>query len=122
MYYSEKFRKEVMSYLDVGYSQREVSKMFNISEKTVWNWNKQRKTIGHLRANMSYERSPRKLPKDVLLQYIKDHPDAYLREIADHFGCHPSSVFARLKKFDVSYKKNSTLSRTRRESSARAYF
>ena len=111
MYYSEKFRKEVMSYLDAGYSQSKVSKMFNISEKTVWNWNKQRNVNGHLRANMSYERPPRKLPKEDLLQYVKDNPDAYLREIAAHFGCRSSSVFARLKKLNVSYKKNFTISR-----------
>ncbi|MDR1982659.1 MAG: transposase [Holosporaceae bacterium] len=40
-----------------------------------------------------------------LLQYIKEPPDAHLREIAEHFGCVIATVHSRLKKFGITYKK-----------------
>ena len=119
MYYSEKFRKEVMEYIDGGHTQIAVAKMFKISAKTVWNWCKQRNEKGHLKPNTSYDRAPRKLPKGALLQYIKEHPDAYLREIATYFNCCASSVSARLEKLGVSYKKNSFVQGERRKETSR---
>jgi transposase len=114
MAYSEQFRKEVMEYIDGFHSQDYVAKLFGLSPKTVWNWVQQRKEKGHLSPKKAADRAPRKLPKDVLLQYVSDNPDAFLREIADHFKCAQSSVARRLKKFGISYKKNSVVQGERR--------
>jgi transposase len=119
MAYSEQFRKEVMEYIDGFYSQDYVAKLFGLSPKTVWNWVQQRKEQGHLGPKKSADRAPRKLPKNALLQYIRDNPDAFLREIADHFKCAKSSVERRLKKLGVSYKKNSAVQGKRREKAQR---
>jgi len=115
MQYSEKFRKEVMEYIDRSCSQDYVAKLFNISSKTVWNWVKQRKELGHLKPKQTTERRHRKLPKEELIQYVKDHPDAYIREIAAHFKCGKTSVQNRLKKLGISRKKNSSVQRARRK-------
>jgi transposase len=118
MLYPEEFRKKVLEYIDGFHTQAEVAKMFKINPKTVWNWVNQRKKTGSLKPKKP-EREERKLKKEDLLQYVKDNPDAYLREIAEHFGCVISAVHKRLKKFGATYKKTIILQRKRREASTR---
>ena len=50
-------------------------------------------------------RSPHKLPLDDLEKYVKKHPDAFLREIASHFGCGKDAVARALKKLGLTRKK-----------------
>ena len=121
MLYSEKFRKEVLEYIDGFHSQSSVAKMFGISPKTVWNWVNQRKKVGHLEPQKVPDRKHRKLEKEAFLQYIKDNPSAYLREIAAHFGCAMSSVSKRLVKFGISYKKKSCCSRSEMKRSGKRF-
>ena len=118
MLYPEEFRKKVLEYIDGFHAQSEVAELFNISRKTVWNWVNQRKKTGNLKPKKP-ERKARKLNKEDLLQYVKNNPDAYLREIAEHFGCVISAVHKRLKKFGITYKKTVVLQRKRREASSR---
>jgi transposase len=91
MRYSEDFRKKVMQYVDAFYPQAEVARIFHISSKTVCNWVKQRRTTGSLKPGQPI-RGAIKLKTEPLLQYISEHPDAYLGEIGDHFGCTNSAV------------------------------
>ncbi|GHT93754.1 hypothetical protein FACS1894122_09470 [Alphaproteobacteria bacterium] len=79
---------------------------FNISEKTVWNWVNQRKRTGSLKPKEVVRESP-KLKSELLLQYVNDHPEAYLREIGAHFECAMSAVHKKLKKLGITYKKKS---------------
>jgi transposase len=104
MRYTEDFRKKVVEYVDAFYPQAEVARIFNISAKTVCNWVKQRRETGSLKPEQPI-RSAIKLKTEPLLQYIKDHPDAYLREIGDYFGCTNSAVYQRLKYLGVRRKK-----------------
>ena len=48
----------------------------------------------------------KKIIPEKLIEYVEAHPDAYLKEIADVFGCHPSSVLKRLRKLRLREKKN----------------
>lgn len=91
MVYSEDFRKKVLEYVDAYYSQAEVARKFNLSPRTVWSWVKQRRETGSLKPGKPI-RGAIKLKEDPLRQYIKEHPDAYLREIGDHFGCTNSAT------------------------------
>lgn len=104
MLYPEEFRKKVMEYIDGFYSQREVARMFKLSEKTVWSWANQRKKTGSLKPKAP-ERKARKLEPEALTKYVKEHPDAYLKEIAEHFDCVASAVHQRLKKLKITLKK-----------------
>ena len=47
--------------------------------------------MGHLEKRKP---SPRKLPLEELEAYVSQHPDAFLREIAEHFNCSIPSVWA----------------------------
>jgi transposase len=104
MLYPEWFRKKVLECIDGFYTQAEVARMFNLSAKTVWNWVNQRKKTGSLKPKTP-ERKARKLESEALIRYIKEHPDAYLREIAEHFECVASAVHQRLKKLNITLKK-----------------
>jgi transposase len=102
--YPEEFRKKVLEYIDGFYTQVEVAKMFKISPKTVWSWVNQRKKTGNLKPKV-HERKAIKLEVEALTKYIREHPDAYLKEIAEHFGCVVSAVYQRLKKLKITLKK-----------------
>jgi len=38
--------------------------------------------------------------------FVEAHPDAFLREIAAHFDCVVTSVWAALKQINVTFKKD----------------
>jgi transposase len=105
--YSEDLREKVMEYIDKYYSQSYVARLFNISNKTVWNWIKLRKDTGSLKPKSS-TRGAVKLKEEELRQYVKSHPHACLREIAEHFDCRPSSVHSRLNHLGIKYKRKHT--------------
>jgi transposase len=104
MLYPEEFRKRVLEYIDGFYTQAEVARMFKISAKTVWSWVNQRKKTGNLKPK-AHKRKAMKLESEALTKYIREHPDAYLKEIAEHFGCVISAVHQRLKKLKITLKK-----------------
>ncbi|KXT76863.1 Degenerative transposase [Streptococcus sp. DD10] len=45
----------------------------------------------------------RKIPLDQLKEFVELHPDAFLREIADHFSCSIPSVWAALKQVNITF-------------------
>ncbi len=48
--------------------------------------------------------------------YVKEQPDAFLREIADHFNCRPQSVWIALKKIGekTTHYREQSLEKVRR--------
>ena len=47
----------------------------------------------------------KKIDPDKLKKYIEEHPDAYLREIAEEFGCSVNAVSKALKRLKITRKK-----------------
>lgn len=111
MTYSKDLREKAILHVESGASQKEAASIFGITPKTLWNWI-QRKKQGILEAK-TYEVSPRKIDNDLLIQYIKEHPDAYLRELAEKFNVVPSAIFYACKRLKISLKKNNKLQRKR---------
>ena len=109
--YSLDFRKLVVSYVEEGHTQAEAARHFKLHPDTVGRWIKLKKTTGSLRA-IPVPRSPHKLPLKSLEEYVKEHPDAFLREIAEHFGCGKDAVARALKKLGFTRKKTKNLQRT----------
>ena len=87
------------------HSQAEAARQFKLHPETVSKWIKLKNTTGSLKV-IPVPRSPHKLPLDALEEYVKKHPDAFLREIAEHFGCGKDSVARALKKLGFKRKKN----------------
>ena len=103
--YSLDLRKLVVAFVEEGHSQAEAARQFKLHPGTVSKWIKLKNTTGSLEA-IPVPRSPHKLPLDALEEYVKEHPDAFLREIAAHFNCGKDAVARALKKLGFTRKKN----------------
>ena len=67
-------------------------------------WRQKYKKTGEIK-NKPLCRTPRKLDNDKLISYVKEHPDAYLKEIAEAFGCSVTAVAKALKRLGITRKK-----------------
>jgi len=104
MAYSEDLRKKVMGYLGEGNTQESAKAVFKIGLTTIKRWKKQYEETGSL-AKKELHRRFRKLDPEKLSVYVKEHPDAYLREIAEVFGCTDDAVRLALIKLKITRKK-----------------
>jgi len=105
MAYSTDLRKKVMEFLQKGRSMSQAREAFGISEFTVNKWKRLLERTG------SPEDEPRqatfkKLDPEKLEAYVGEHPDAYLKEIGDAFGCSGTAVFKALERLKITRKKN----------------
>lgn len=104
MAYSEDLRKKVIEYLGNGHSQREAQEVFGICLDTVNRWNQKYQKTGEVKDTPPRRRF-KKLDPEALRAYIHKHPDAYLSEIAEEFGCSETAVSKALKKLGITRKK-----------------
>ena len=112
--YSEDLRIRVVEFLEKGHTQKEAAEVFGVSEKSVWIWNKMHKEGKRLIFKF-VSRSPHRINHEKLLAYVKEHPDAYLREISAHFSVAITTIWNALHRLGVTYKKTNNLSRSRLE-------
>lgn len=103
-----------MRYLDTGGQISSACELFHVSRSSIQRWRARQSQLGSLspslRANLPY-----KLKDDVLQSYMNEHPDAYLSEIAAHFGATESGVWRALSRLKITRKKKDhALRRTRR--------
>ena len=66
-------------------------------------------------------RSPHRIDHEKLLAYVKEHPDAYLREIGDHFSVGLTTIWNALRRLGVKYKKTQNLPRIRSKKTEKIY-
>jgi transposase len=118
--YSEDLRIRVVDYVEAGHTYKESGAMYGVSDGTVYKWIKLKKETGSLKVE-AVPRSPHKLFNEELLEYIKQNPDAYLKEIAEHFQCGISSVHDALKRLGVTYKKTPYICRKKRRETKTVY-
>jgi transposase len=118
--YSKDLRERVVAYVESGHKYREAAGRYGVSERAICNWIKLKKETGSLKIE-AVPRSPHKLPDAELLAYVKEHPDAYLKETAEHFQCGISSVHDALKRLGVTYKKTPFISGKRRRETKKVY-
>lgn len=104
--YSFDLRKKVMSYLGVGHTKKEASKVFGISLKTIYNWLSLQEETGSVKAKAMKSYEPSKIKGQDLEHYISAHPDAYLEEIAVVFKVSVSGIWRALKRLKISRKKS----------------
>lgn len=104
MAYSEDLRKKVIGYLAEGHTQESAKAVFKIGLTTIKRWKKQYEETGSL-ARKELHRSFRKLDPEKLSAYVKEHPDAYLREIGEAFNCTDDAVRLALMKLNITRKK-----------------
>ena len=104
--YSLDLREKVIHKIKTGTSPEDIMKIFNISRSTVYRWIK-RSYLDILAPTPNTMKTPQKIVPAVLEDYIKNNPDATLKDIADKFEVSISSIYYRIKKLNYSYKKKS---------------
>ncbi len=112
--YSEDLRVKVVEFLKKGHTHREATEVFGVSMKSICIWEKMDKEGKRL----VFEFVPRgthRINHEKLLAYVKEHPGAYLREIAAHFSVTITTIWNALHRLGVKLQKTKNLSRSRSE-------
>ena len=106
MAYSIDARELVLKYRDNGHTLDETKREFGISVSTIRDWEGLRSANGSL-AKKELNRSPRIYKSKELRAYNAEKPDAFLKEIAEHFGGSITGAHDALKREKITYKKKS---------------
>ena len=104
MAYSIDYRKRVLDYLMEGHTQAEAQEVFKVGTTTIKAWKKLLSEKNNLEKKAPIRKS-RVYPSDKLHTYIKEHPQAILKEIAAHFGGSISGANDALKREKITLKK-----------------
>lgn len=105
--YNLHFIKKVLL-LRKSLSIRKVSEKYNISTRSIQNW-EQGKLPGGKR-----NKPNTKLDKSVLIEDVKQYPDSYQYERAERLKVSQMCIWYNLKKLGITYKKNSKAPQSRR--------
>ena len=105
MSYSEDYRKRVMEYLDEGHTWVQAQETFKISTTAINSWRQKYKETGESKSAPLLPRKHKKLDAEKLKSYVAEHPDAYLKEIGEAFGCSDTAVQKALKRLCITRKK-----------------
>ena len=108
MSYDIKLRRRAIAYWDAGHSKKETAAVFKVSHFTLQMWKSQLKETGTLEVKKRRE-TWRKIDPVRLREYLKQHPDAYLKEMAEEFGCSDVAILKALRRLKISRKKNDSL-------------
>jgi transposase len=73
-------------------------------KKTYHNWANLQQQTGSLQPKKTPTRK-RKIDPQKLRQYVEEHPDTYLKELAEHFNVKTSSMHVALVKLKITRKK-----------------
>lgn len=103
MAYSIKFREEVLRHIEKGHSVYQTAKLFAVSTCAIGLW--QKKQAAGCLEDVVRQRNFKKIDPVKLEAYVKEHPDAYLTELAAEFNCATSSIHEALTKLGLVRKK-----------------
>ncbi len=106
MTYSIDFRETVLRHIDKGASTEAVSKLFSIGTTTIKNWKRLRSQTGKLEG-AGRPCNPYKIDPEALKLFLKARPDAFLNEIASHFGVTAPAIHIAMKRMSITRKKRS---------------
>ena len=110
MSYSTDLRERAVAYRLAGNSLRKTAETFSVSHTTISDWVTQFKEEGTLK-NRPLKRTFRKIDPEGLKEFIANHPDAYLHEMAKEFHCSISGIRKALNRLRITRKKNNALQR-----------
>ena len=116
MAYDRDLRLRAIKYTEEGHTLALAAAVFKVNIGTLIGWKKRYEATGDVKMKIRCPVNKKIIPEK-LIKYVEEHPDAYLKEIAEVFGCHPSSVLKRLRKLGITQKKEYILQRTRPQTS-----
>ena len=101
MAYSADLRNKALNYYEQCKNISQTAATFNLSRNTLYLWIRLKKQTGSLKHQVTGLNAV-KLDRQKLAQYVGQHPDAYLHEIAKHFDCTPAAVCYALKQMGMT--------------------
>ncbi len=102
--YSLDLRERVLQYLEQFPDRNKASRLFQVSRSTIFRWLYRKKKEGHVKP-LQRKYAFKRIDDLALTQYIADHPDQFLAEIAKNFGVTPQSIFYALRRLNITRKK-----------------
>jgi len=105
MSYDIELRRRAIEYWNDGHSKKETAAVFKVGTTTLQTWKSQLNETGTLEPKKR-KITWRKIDPEKLYAYVEQHPDAYLKEMAEAFGCSANSIFKSLRRLKISRKKN----------------
>ena len=112
MAYSVDLRHKALSYYEQCKNISKVAAAFNLSRNTIYLWIRLKEQTGSLNHQVKGQNAT-KLDRQKLAQYVEQHPDAYLYEIAKHFNCTAAAICYALKQMGITRKKRSPLTKNK---------
>jgi transposase len=113
MAYSTGAREMILRYRDNGHSLEETKNEFGVSVSTIRDWESLRAENGSVEKR-ELNREATIFKSIELHAYVAENPDAFLREIAEHFGGSITGAFEALERENLTLKKRLRIRRTRR--------
>jgi len=104
MAYSIDFIERAVAYKQAGHTFEQLREAFGIPSATYYDW-EEKLDSGYYEREIKRERK-RKIDKEELKRDVEKRPDAYLRELAEKYGCTESAVFYALKELNITRKKD----------------
>jgi transposase len=109
MTYSVDFRKKVLKIREKeGLSVEGVAIRFGVGKASVMRW------LIELEPKKTRNKSATKIDMEALKKDIEEYPDSYQYERAERLGASQSGIYWALKRLNVTYKKNTNSSKSRR--------
>ena len=118
MGYPTEFKERALMLVKKGKKLTEVASSLSISVDSIMRWKRRDAETGSPASIKGSGPKP-KISNDEIKAYVKEHPDAYDREIAEHFGVETSSARRARLRAEITNKKNSKIHRKRRIEEAR---
>jgi len=88
MAYDKKHRTRVVEYVLTGHTQEETAEVFKVGTTSIKRWIATYEVSGTTGGGYTVSnRNARKIAPDKLEAYMNEHPDAFLKEIAETFSC-----------------------------------
>lgn len=104
MSYGTDLREKVLKFINSGKSIKDACDIFAISRSSIQRWRRLKNQTGDVSKNTRIC-LPYKVDEKVLKEYVAEHPDAFLNEIAEHFNMTSSGIFRALSRLKITRKK-----------------
>lgn len=110
--YSVDLRERVLEYIEETKDKVKASYLFKVGIATIYRWIARKTQTGNVipSRRKAYKK---KIDDQKLVAYMKQNPDHFLSEIADHFDTTLQAIFYALKRLKITRKKR--LLSTRKE-------
>lgn len=100
MSYSIDLRNRVVAFVRNGGSKAEASRRYEVSIWCISDWMKREDLMP-----IKVIRRKGKLDWEAVKKHVETHPDALLRERAEHFKVHINAIWNALEKMNLTHKK-----------------